>query len=103
MKHRTHPLANTKVEVRRSPTALNVALILLILFCTAALAALGWVRQGLQAQTQQRAAEAAAVEFANRELERKIDALDSVQSIEEIAQEELGLVNPDTIFITPQP
>lgn len=103
MKQRTNPLADVKVEVRRSPTSLKIVLILLIVFSTAALVALRWVHLGIQAQTDQLTASAAAVEYANRELERKIEDLGSVQSIQRIAQEELGLVSPDTIIVTPNP
>ena len=82
--------------------SLKVLLIVLILFSTAALAALRWVHNGIQAQTENLRAEAAAVEYANSVLEQKKADLGSVQSIQDIAKEELGLVNPDTVVIDPQ-
>ena len=91
-----------KVEFRRAVPALKIALILLILFSTAALVALRWVHNGIQAQTENLRAEAAAVEYANSVLEQKKADLGSVQSIQDIAKEELGLVNPDTVVIDPQ-
>ena len=42
-----------------------------------------------------------ALEQENTDLEHKIEILGSVQSVEEIAQEELGMVKPDTIIINP--
>ena len=42
-----------------------------------------------------------ALEQENKDLETKISILGSVQSVEQIAQEELGLVSPDTIIINP--
>ena len=95
-------LKNVKLEIRPSPVALKVLLIVLILFSTAALAALRWVHTGIQAQTENLRAEAAAVEYANSVLEQKKADLGSVQSIQDIAKEELGLVNPDTVVIDPQ-
>ena len=101
MKKRTNSLKNIKVELRPSPASLKIVLILLIVSCMAALGALRWVHNGIQAQTEELRSTAAAVEYANSELERKKDSLGSVQSIEEIAKEELGLVDPDTVFIAP--
>ena len=95
-------LKNVKLEIRPSPVALKVLLIVLILFSTAALAALRWVHNGIQAQTENLRAEAAAVEYANSVLDQKKADLGSVQSIQDIAKEELGLVNPDTVVIDPQ-
>ncbi|MDY4582513.1 MAG: hypothetical protein SPD81_06625 [Candidatus Faecousia sp.] len=95
-------LKNVKLEIRPSPVALKVLLIVLILFSTAALAALRWVHNGIQAQTENLRTEAAAVEYANSVLEQKKADLGSVQSIQDIAKEELGLVNPDTVVIDPQ-
>ena len=95
-------LKNVKLEIRPSPVALKVLLIVLILFSTAALAALRWVHNGIQAQTENLRAEVAAVEYANSVLEQKKADLGSVQSIQDIAKEELGLVNPDTVVIDPQ-
>ena len=95
-------LKNVKLEIRPSPVALKALLIVLILFSTAALAALRWVHNGIQAQTENLRTEAAAVEYANSVLEQKKADLGSVQSIQDIAKEELGLVNPDTVVIDPQ-
>ncbi len=91
-----------KVVLRPSPTALKLMLIVLILFCTAALVALRWVHSGIQAETQSLLDEAAAIEHANSALEEKLGSLGSVQGIQDIAQEELGLVDPDAVIIDPE-
>lgn len=91
-----------KVVFRRAGTGLKISLILLILFSTAALVALRWVHNGIREQTDKLRGEAAAVEYANSELERKTADLDSVQSVQEIAKEELGLVDPRTVVVDPQ-
>ena len=38
---------------------------------------------------------------ANEELQEKIDTLGSVKSAQQIAEEELGLINPDAIILDP--
>ena len=101
MEKRNDPQKNVKVEIRPSPVALKVALIVLILFSTAALVALRWVHNGIREQTEKLRTEAAAVEYANQILEQKQEALGSIQGIQDIAREELGLVDPDTVVIDP--
>ena len=48
----------------------------------------------LESQAQQ-------LEQENADLQQNIDNLDTVQGVEQIAQDELGLVNPDTVLIQP--
>ena len=64
-----------------------------------ALLTLSWAKYDVQKQTQEMMGEAARLEQENAQLEQKIDALGSVQSAEQIAQEELGMVSPDTVLI----
>ena len=90
-----------QIVFRPSTTLLKIVVIVLIVFSTAALIALSWVRQSIQVQTEDLRQEAMALEQDNRDLEEKIGNLGSVQSIEEIAQEELDLVKPDTVIINP--
>lgn len=101
MKKEYVPSPKEKIVIRRASPKLKLLLCLLILVSMAALLALRWVHNGIQAETAKLTEEAAAVENANRELEEKIGELGSVQSIQEIAQEELGLANPDTVVIDP--
>ena len=102
MEKKKNPLRNAKVVVRQSPAALKIVLIVLILFSMATLAALRWVHTGILEETENLREEASALEHANAELEVKTDELGSVKSIEDIAKEELGLVDPNTIVIDPQ-
>lgn len=96
-----NPRRKIQLIFRPSSTLLKIVVIVLIVFSMAALAALSWVRQSIQLHTEDIRQEAMALEQRNADLERKISILDSVQSIEEIAQEELGLVKPDTVIINP--
>ncbi|MBQ2927826.1 MAG: septum formation initiator family protein [Oscillospiraceae bacterium] len=102
MEDRKNLPKQVKVEIRRSPNALKIALIILILCSTATLVALRWVQSGIREQIREKTAEAAELEHANEKLTEKIENIDSVQSIQEIARDELGLVDPDTVVIDPQ-
>ena len=101
MEKKTNPIKNAKLHFRPAPNALKIILIILILLSIAALAALRWVHNGLRAEIDALKQEAAAVEHENDELKEKQEDLDSIDGIQGIAREELGLVDPDTIIIEP--
>ena len=88
-----------KVEVRPASHILKIILILLILFSIVALIALRWVHNGILTQIDELKDEASGLEYANEVLDQKTEDLGSIQSIQDIAKEELGLVDPDTILI----
>lgn len=91
-----------QVEIRPASSVLKIVLIALIVFSIGALIALRWVHNGILTEIGALKEEASAVEHANDVLDEKNADLDSVQSIQDIAREELGLVDPDTILIDPQ-
>ena len=102
MNPKKQPKPKLQVVVRSSCVALKIAVTVLIVFSMAALAALAWVRGSIRGQVENLRQEAAAIEQENRELQDKIDNLGSVQSVQDIAREELGLVDPNTIMIQPE-
>lgn len=102
MEEKKHPLKHVKVEVRSTTPVLKIVLIVLILFSILALIALRWVHSGILQETENLKDEAAAIEQKNEDLQQKTDDLGSVQSVEDIAREELGLVDPDSVIIEPQ-
>jgi cell division protein FtsL len=87
------------VEVRPASNILKIILIILILFSIVALIALRWVHNGILTQIDELKDEASGLEYANEVLDKKTEELGSVQSIQDIAKEELGLVDPDTTII----
>ena len=91
-----------KVEVRPASNILKVILILLILTSIVALIALRWVHTGILTEIADLKEEASGLEHANEVLDKKMEELGSVQSIQDIAKEELGLVDPDTVIIDPE-
>ena len=102
MTQKNTPPKKVKVEVRPTSNILKIILTVLILFSIVTLIALRWVHNGILTQIDDLKEEASELEHANDELEEKTQELGSVQSIEDIAQEELGLVDPDTILIDPE-
>ena len=96
------PKGTVKVEVRPASNILKIILIILILFSIVALIALRWVHNGILTQIDELKEEASGLEYANEELDQKTEELGSVQSIQDIAKEELGLVDPDTVIIDPE-
>ena len=102
MTQKNTPPKKVKVEVRPASNILKIILTILILFSIVALIALRWVHNGILSQIDELKEEASELEHANEELDQKTQELGSVQSIEDIAKEELGLVDPDTILIDPE-
>lgn len=101
MAERANPFRNIRFIVRPGPRKLKIILAALILACAAALVALGMVQNRIHQQTQAVLDQAAALEQENTELTEKKENLGSSSSIKEIAKEELGLVDPDTIIFDP--
>ena len=95
-------IKSVQLILRPGTRLLKVLLIVLIVFSVAALIALGIVQHNLAGQTDALRREAAALEQDNQDYKDKISDLGSVSSIKEIAQEELGLVSPDTIIVKPE-
>ena len=102
MAQKSTPQKRVKVEVRPTSNILKIILIVLILCSVVALIALRWVHNGILTEIADLKDEASGLEYANQELDRKTEELGSVQSIQDIAQEELGLVDPNTILVEPE-
>ena len=102
MEEQKNSKASVQIIWRHSSLLLKILVIVLIVFSMAAMAALGWVQVSIRNQTEQMKAEAAALEERIKELEDRIQNIDSVQTIRDIAKEELGMVTSDTILIQPE-
>ena len=92
-------LGRIKIEYRRSRPLTKMVAVAAIVLSMVALLTLSWAKYDVQKQTQEMMGEAARLEQENAQLEQKIDSLGSIQSAEQIAQEELGMVSPDTVLI----
>lgn len=91
-----------KVVFRKSGKALKIVAAIALVACLVTVLSLGiaifTVQQRIDALRQQ----ALELQADNTQLQQYIDEMDSVQGIEHIAFEILGLINPDTIIIDPQ-
>ena len=101
MGERKNPFEKVKIVVRPSTPLLKIVVIVVILLSMVALVSMSWVRASIQAQTDALREQAAELEYENEVLDQKIADIDSAQSIQQIAEDELGLVNPDAIIIEP--
>ena len=99
MANKNSPPKQVKVEVRPASNILKILLIVLIIFSIVALAALRWVHSGILSEIDELKQEASGLEHANQVLDQKTEELGSVQSIQDIAKEELGLMDPNTVII----
>ena len=98
-----NPFRDLKVEYSRSHPLTKVVVIALIVLSMAAMITLAWSQADMRRQIEEMRREVAQLESENNDLREKIDKLDSVEGVENIAQEELDLVDPDTIVIDPNP
>lgn len=96
MKHRRRP--KYKIVFRPGKTLTKVALLAVIVLSTMTLIAIGGAIRRGQTKVDALRAQAVAQEQEKAELEKDIAALGSDESVLEIAGEELGLVDPDTII-----
>ena len=88
-----------QLQYRRTPTLHKVVVSAAIVLSSLTLISLRvghWEAKEKLAQLQERCA---VLEQQNQELREDIDRLGTVDSIRDIAMEELGLVDPDTIII----
>lgn len=97
-----NPFKNTRFVLQPGSRKLKLALTGVIVCGMAALIALGAVIYSIRLQTQEKLNEAAELEYENSQLQEKIEGIGSAQSAEEIAQEELGMADPDTVIIAPK-
>ena len=95
-------LKRIRLVYRRSSPLLKCVVLAAILLCTTALLILGGAIRQTRLETEQKRAEAAILEQENKKLAKYIAELGTIQSITRLAGEELGLVDPDTIFIEPE-
>ncbi len=92
-------LKRIRLVYRRSSTLTKAVVLSAVVLSMTALIALQLSISAAQQRTQDLANQAAQYEHQNGQLEDKIDDLGSADSVEQIAKDELGLVDPDTVII----
>lgn len=96
-------LSRIRIVYRRTSNITKVIVIVAIVLCMTTLIALRFSMTALENRTEDLRRRAGMLEEANSALEQKIDELGSVKSVVEIAEEELGLVQPSAVVIQTEP
>lgn len=101
MSNRNNPFSRIRLVYRRSSTLLKCVVLGTIVLATAALLTLHFSIRKNQQTLQQLQSQAAQTQMENEELSQRIEEVGTVHSIKRIAEEELGLVEPDAEFFHP--
>ena len=99
MAERNITIGKFQLMYHRSKPMTKIIVIVAILFSMLAVIAMSWVRSNIHDRTEKLRTEAVSLEQEIDELEERIEKIGSVQSVKQIAEEELGLVDPDTVMI----
>ena len=102
MAPRQNPLRRIRLVYRHSPIMLKCVLLGMLLVGALTLMALRFSLLEAKQQTEDLRNQAAMLEQENQELERSISQLGTVQSVTELAEKLLGLVDPDTVIFQPE-
>ncbi len=92
-------LSRFQLQYRRTPTLHKVVVAAAIVLSSVTLVTLRLAHWKAEEQLAELRQQVAAMEQRNEDLRHDIDELGTTDSVREIAREELGLVDPDTIII----
>lgn len=98
MAEKQNPLSRVRLVYRRSPTLLKCVLLGMLLVGALTLMVLRFSLLEAKQKAEDLRNQAAVLEQENRELERSIAQLDTVQSVTDLAGKLLDLVDPDTVI-----
>ena len=96
-----NPFRRIRVVFQRSSTTLKILLLAALVVSTITLLALRFALLNEKDKAEQLRQQAVALEQENQKLTRRNALLGTVQSVQELANELLGLVDPDTIIFEP--
>ena len=94
-------VGNTRIVWNNSTPLLKILVVSLVVFSVLALAALSWVKLSVREQTRQAQTQSAQVAGQNRKLQERLGDMESDEAVRSMAQEELGLVDPNAVVIVP--
>lgn len=97
----TKKKTRVRLIFQRSRPLTKTVMLAAVVLSMAALITLNLCLQGVEKHTSDLREQAALLEQENRELLEKIRQLGTVQSVEDIAKNELGLVKPGSIIFNP--
>lgn len=91
-------LSRYQLQYRRTSTLNKVVIAAAVVLSSVTLLSLRLAQWDAEQELANLRQQAAALDRSNEELRQDIDELGTTDSIREIAREELGLVDPDTII-----
>lgn len=94
-------VGNTRIVWNNSTPLLKILVVSLVVFSVLALAALSWVKLSVREQTRQAQTQSAQVAGQNRKLQERLGDMESDEAVRAMAEEELGLVDPNAVVIVP--
>lgn len=92
------PIGGIQVKFRRGSTLLKLAVLAVIVLSTVALLSIHSAKNSAITRAEDLRGQAQQLEQDNSRLKQYIQQLGTVQGIIRIAQEELGLVQPDAVI-----
>ncbi len=101
MSAKRNPFSHIRLVYRRSSTLLKCAVLTAIVLSVAALTIIRVSIQNTKAVQDQMQSQINQLAQDNQRLTRQIAELGTVESVRRIATQELGLVNPNGQFFTP--
>ena len=93
-----NPFRKIRLVYQRTSLPVKCVVLASLVLCTLALTTLRLALQDTQKQLSDARAQAQVLEQENRRLKKSISQLGTVQSVQELAKELLGLVDPDTVI-----
>ena len=93
-----NPLRRIRLVYRRSSNTLKIVVIAALVLGTLSLLMLRGAILHMEQKTEELRQQAAVLEQENEKLEKSISQLGTVQSVTELAEKYLGLVDPNTVI-----
>lgn len=102
MTGKTNPLQHIKLVYRHTPRLAKIVVLLTLVLSTVTLLTLRGQLLKAQERIDATRQQVQQLEQENKKLQDSIDALGSLDSVDQIAKDELDLVDPDTEFFQPE-
>ena len=102
MAAKTNPFKHIRFVRQRSSPKVKLLVLITLIVCTVALLALSIGITVAKADTEALRQEAVELEQENAELSEDISEFGTLKSIKELAKKLFGLVDPDTVILSPE-
>ena len=99
---RKNPFKRIRLVYQRSSLLTKCVVLAAVVVCTVALLSLRIALDHTRAREEELRKQAAALEQANKDLQNDIDKVDTIDGMKDVAQNELGLVDPNTVIFIPE-